>query len=49
MILVGNKSDLQEDRVVSVEEGKELAKYMKCPYVEMRCSGQFGLFIVVHF
>ncbi|KAH9392348.1 hypothetical protein TYRP_005421 [Tyrophagus putrescentiae] len=35
MILVGNKSDLQEDRVVSVEEGKELAKYMKCPYVEM--------------
>ena len=29
IVLIGNKSDLKEDRVVSTEEGKELAKKLK--------------------
>lgn len=34
MLLVANKCDLTSDRVVSVEEGKALARKFKCRYVE---------------
>ena len=34
MILVANKCDLERDRVVSVEEGKLLARSFSCRYVE---------------
>lgn len=29
VVLVGNKNDLRNERVVSPEEGRELARYMK--------------------
>jgi len=32
---VGNKKDLVNERAVSVEEGKELANYMKARFVEI--------------
>ncbi|XP_054160781.1 GTP-binding protein Rheb-like [Oppia nitens] len=35
IILVGNKLDLQHERVVSVEMGKELANKMKADFVEV--------------
>ena len=34
IVLVGNKSDLHNDRSVSVEEGKVLAKEMKAIFLE---------------
>ena len=34
IILVGNKSDLEKDREVIIEEGKEFAKKMKYPFFE---------------
>ena len=34
IILVGNKSDLHNDRCVTVEEGKKLAKDMKAVFLE---------------
>ncbi|KAI9313373.1 ras-like protein 3 [Dichotomocladium elegans] len=34
MVLVGNKSDLELDRQVSSQEGKDLAKTYCCPFVE---------------
>jgi len=34
VVLVGNKSDLERDREVSIHEGKELAKSFECPFLE---------------
>ena len=34
MVLVGNKCDLESDRQVSSQEGKDLAKTFGCPFVE---------------
>ena len=34
IILVGNKSDLHNDRCVSLEEGKKLAREMKAVFLE---------------
>ena len=34
MILIGNKSDLTEERRISIEEGKEMAKSWHCPFFE---------------
>ena len=34
MILIGNKSDLTEERRISIEEGKEMAKSWNCPFFE---------------
>ena len=34
IVLVGNKSDLHNDRCVSVEEGKKLAREMKAVFLE---------------
>ena len=34
MILVGNKSDLEESREVTLEEGQSLAKSFGCPHIE---------------
>ena len=33
-ILIGNKIDLQDQRVVKSEEGRELAKKLECIYIE---------------
>jgi GTPase KRas protein len=34
MVLVGNKCDLETDRQVSSEEGKDLAKNFGCQFIE---------------
>ncbi|KAJ2854480.1 GTP-binding protein, partial [Coemansia asiatica] len=34
MVLVGNKSDLKQDRQVSRNEAEELATKFNCPYIE---------------
>lgn len=34
MVLIGNKSDLEEQREVSREQGEALAKEFKCPFFE---------------
>ena len=34
LFLVGNKTDLKNDRVVSFEEGEELAKRLQVKYIE---------------
>jgi small GTP-binding protein len=34
MILVGNKSDLEMDRTVNSQEGSDMAKQLKIPYLE---------------
>ncbi|ELP88906.1 hypothetical protein EIN_476180 [Entamoeba invadens IP1] len=39
-VLVGNKEDLATNRMVSIEEGQELAKKIGCPYIE--CSALTG-------
>ncbi len=33
-ILIGNKNDMESDRKVSLEEGKDLAKYYKIGFME---------------
>jgi GTPase KRas protein len=33
-VLVGNKCDLEEDREISYEKGQQLAKELKCPFLE---------------
>jgi len=37
-ILIGNKSDLNDDRLVSFEEGKKKAEEYKCPFFETSCK-----------
>ncbi|KAJ3428449.1 ras-like protein rasd [Anaeramoeba flamelloides] len=34
MIIVGNKNDLENERQVSIEEGRDLAKSFGCPFME---------------
>ena len=34
MVIVGNKSDLEGERMVSQQEGKELAASFGCPWME---------------
>ncbi|KAJ3450635.1 ras-like protein rasd [Anaeramoeba flamelloides] len=34
MIIVGNKNDLENERQVSIEEGRDLAKSFNCPFME---------------
>ena len=34
LVLVGNKIDLVDSRVVSTDEGTELARKLNCPFVE---------------
>ena len=33
-VLVGNKCDLEEDREITYEKGQQLAKELKCPFLE---------------
>eukprot|EP00163_Fabomonas_tropica_P033809 TRINITY_DN910_c0_g1_i2.p2 TRINITY_DN910_c0_g1~~TRINITY_DN910_c0_g1_i2.p2 ORF type:complete len:121 (+),score=34.52 TRINITY_DN910_c0_g1_i2:818-1180(+) len=43
MVLVGNKVDLERDREVSTNEGKELAKSFECPFVESSAKGRINV------
>jgi len=37
-VLVGNKSDLDNEREVSFQEGEQLAKEIGCPFMETSCK-----------
>ena len=48
-VLIGNKSDLESERIVSKEEGEQLAKLLECKYYETsaktgwtECKASFG-------
>lgn len=43
MILVGSKTELNDQRVVSREEGIELAKKWNCPYLEISCKRKINI------
>jgi GTPase SAR1 family protein len=36
MILVGNKSDLEDNRVITKQQGEELASKLGIPFIETR-------------
>ncbi|CRK92498.1 CLUMA_CG006051, isoform A [Clunio marinus] len=38
MLMVGNKSDLEAQRVISIEKAQELSRQLKIPYLE--CSAK---------
>jgi len=40
MVLVGNKCDLEEERAVSQEEGKQLAAKFQVPWMETSAKGR---------
>jgi Ras family protein len=52
-VLVGNKSDLHNDRSISVEEGKRTAEELNCAFIECSakhneniCTRTFSLHVV---
>lgn len=48
MILVGNKSDLEAERQVSTNQGKELAKNLKVSYVETSAKQRINVDLAFH-
>eukprot|EP01111_Echinosteliopsis_oligospora_P016811 TRINITY_DN7108_c0_g1_i1.p2 TRINITY_DN7108_c0_g1~~TRINITY_DN7108_c0_g1_i1.p2 ORF type:complete len:162 (-),score=38.39 TRINITY_DN7108_c0_g1_i1:554-1039(-) len=42
MIVVANKSDLEEQREVSQKEGHDLATIIGCPFIETSAKAKFG-------
>lgn len=42
-ILVGNKSDLEENRKVSFEDGMELAKHFEIPFLETSAKNSINV------
>jgi GTPase KRas protein len=40
LVLVGNKSDLEHERVVSRQTGQELARRWKCTFLETSAKNQ---------
>jgi len=40
MLMVGNKSDLEAQRVVSTEKAQELSRQLKIPYLECSAKGK---------
>ncbi len=43
VIILGNKADLEHDRVVSTQEGEQLAKKLKCFFMESSCKARFNI------
>ena len=43
LVLVGNKSDLQEERVVHRQVGQELARKWKCTFLETSAKNQLNV------
>lgn len=48
VVLVGNKTDLSEQRVISTEAGLKLAEKMGCPYFETSCKTNTNVREVFH-
>jgi Ras family protein len=47
-VLVANKSDLGNRREISVEEGKQLAKEMNCPFIECSAKSNSNIHKAIH-
>lgn len=43
LVLVGNKTDLEEDRVVTFEEGVQLAKTFNCSFMETSAKSRLNI------
>ncbi|KAJ5067665.1 ras and ef-hand domain-containing protein [Anaeramoeba ignava] len=43
IVLVGNKCDLEDERVISFEEGEEFAKQQSCPFFELSAKSGFNI------
>jgi GTPase KRas protein len=43
MVLIGNKCDLLSQRVVSTQEGMELARFWKCPMLETSARSRINI------
>jgi GTPase KRas len=43
MVLVGNKCDLERDRVISSTEGRDLAKSFNCPFYETSAKARINV------
>ncbi len=43
LVLVGNKCDLEREREVSTQEGKELAKSFDCPFLETSARSRINV------
>ncbi len=42
-LLMGNKADLADERVVTMEEGREFSEGLKCPYMEVSAKTGKGV------
>ncbi|KAF7730293.1 Ras GTPase [Apophysomyces ossiformis] len=43
MVLVANKSDLESERQVSTQEGRDLAKSFSCPWIETSAKQRYNV------
>lgn len=43
LVLVGNKSDLEEERAVGRQAGQELSKRWKCTFLETSAKNQLNV------
>jgi GTPase SAR1 family protein len=43
LVLVGNKSDLEDDRVVGRQAGQELARRWKCTFLETSAKNELNV------
>jgi putative ribosome biogenesis GTPase RsgA len=43
LVLVGNKSDLEDERVVGRQSGQELARRWKCTFLETSAKNQLNV------
>lgn len=48
MVLVGNKCDLEEERVVGKELGKSLASQFNCAFMETSAKAKINVYDVRH-
>ncbi|KAJ8709411.1 hypothetical protein PYW07_009237 [Mythimna separata] len=48
MLLVGNKADLENQRVVSLEEAQALSRQLKVPYIECSAKARMNVDQVFH-
>jgi len=48
MVLVGNKSDLQDQRVITTEQGEELARKFNCAFMEASAKTRVNVDQIFH-
>jgi len=48
LILLGNKSDMQKQRLVTIEEGRELAEEFGIPFFETSAKNDFNITEAFH-